>query len=362
MADGDNFYESSLITGLDATANRVFYSDTSGDIQEVALGAAGTHLISAGTTSAPAFGVHLHDGDTLQLDGINSNGGAFSFTTSGAVTFSQGVNLSNELDITGTNIQIDVNQTATSNISMLNMRATEGLSMGINNFHHSAVIINTRSGGTGERETLTVHQIFSGAVTGSNNVASFGLAHCTGDSGTAFGMNAVAWTDPGVDDDASCIGMEINTRQERTGNVYQKIGLNIIDIAGVTSDGNASSLSAGIRIGKTGTSDGYDSAIHVTERNTYTLSEANPMIFNVPTGDDYFWKVNGSNIGSFTAEGDLTITRTYAGPGDNSAARFRTRDNIDVQFYYETDGNRFHIYKSGVGYLGYTALTAGDDP
>lgn len=33
--------------------------------------------------------VHTHDTHILQLDGINSNGGAFPFTTSGAVTFSQ---------------------------------------------------------------------------------------------------------------------------------------------------------------------------------------------------------------------------------------------------------------------------------
>jgi len=32
---------------------------------------------------------HTHDGDTLQLDGVNSDGGTFSFTTTGAVTFNQ---------------------------------------------------------------------------------------------------------------------------------------------------------------------------------------------------------------------------------------------------------------------------------
>jgi len=32
---------------------------------------------------------HTHDGDTLQFDGINSDGGAFAFTTTGAVTFNQ---------------------------------------------------------------------------------------------------------------------------------------------------------------------------------------------------------------------------------------------------------------------------------
>ncbi len=33
---------------------------------------------------------HTHDGETLQIDGINSNGGAFPFTTSGAIAFSHG--------------------------------------------------------------------------------------------------------------------------------------------------------------------------------------------------------------------------------------------------------------------------------
>lgn len=38
-----------------------------------------------------AGGAHTHDGDTLQLDGVNSDGGAFSFSTSGTVTFDQTV-------------------------------------------------------------------------------------------------------------------------------------------------------------------------------------------------------------------------------------------------------------------------------
>jgi len=35
--------------------------------------------------------VHTHDGDTLQIDGINSNGGAFSFATTGDKTLNQRV-------------------------------------------------------------------------------------------------------------------------------------------------------------------------------------------------------------------------------------------------------------------------------
>lgn len=41
--------------------------------------------------SHAGVGAHTHDGDTLQHDGINSDGGAFGFTTSGAVTFSQNI-------------------------------------------------------------------------------------------------------------------------------------------------------------------------------------------------------------------------------------------------------------------------------
>lgn len=44
------------------------------------------------------IGSHTHDGDTLQLDGINSDGGAFSFTTSGTLTFSNTVALTTCID------------------------------------------------------------------------------------------------------------------------------------------------------------------------------------------------------------------------------------------------------------------------
>jgi hypothetical protein len=40
-----------------------------------------------------AFSSHTHDGDILQLDGVNSNGGALAFNTTGMVTFNQNVSL-----------------------------------------------------------------------------------------------------------------------------------------------------------------------------------------------------------------------------------------------------------------------------
>jgi len=79
---------------------------------------------------------HLHDGDTLQLDGINSDGGAFSFSTAGTVTFTQSLvlpadgsigvtdgspqivfdNTNNWLEITG-----DVGIGATSSVAHVNV-------------------------------------------------------------------------------------------------------------------------------------------------------------------------------------------------------------------------------------------------
>ena len=50
----------------------------------------GTNVMLVG--AAPT--AHTHDTDTLQLDAVNSDGGAFSFTTSGTVTFNQPITTS----------------------------------------------------------------------------------------------------------------------------------------------------------------------------------------------------------------------------------------------------------------------------
>jgi len=55
---------------------------------------------SAGITkkiTALALATHTHDGQTLQLDGVNSNGGAFPFTTTGKVTFNQDIGTNGDI-------------------------------------------------------------------------------------------------------------------------------------------------------------------------------------------------------------------------------------------------------------------------
>jgi len=83
--------------GGDISANRTFKLDINGLTADAAPDGASdyvaTYDASAGVhkkvllNNLPGGGAHTHDGETLQLDGINSDGGAFSFTTTGDITF-----------------------------------------------------------------------------------------------------------------------------------------------------------------------------------------------------------------------------------------------------------------------------------
>jgi hypothetical protein len=83
----------------------------------------GTNVMLVG--DAPT--AHTHDTDTLQHDGVNSDGGAFSFTTTGTVTFNQSITSANytaanlltaaannagELDFTAASKKLDVEDNA----------------------------------------------------------------------------------------------------------------------------------------------------------------------------------------------------------------------------------------------------------
>ena len=59
------------------------------------------YVIVRGWWIPDGVGAHTHDGDTLQLDAINSDGGAFSFATTGAVTFNQAI-ASDKISVTTT--------------------------------------------------------------------------------------------------------------------------------------------------------------------------------------------------------------------------------------------------------------------
>ena len=63
-----------------------------------------TGVLKVGGTTVMLVGgaptAHLHDGDTLEHDGVNSSAGAFAFTTGGLVTFNSSILLDTGADIT----------------------------------------------------------------------------------------------------------------------------------------------------------------------------------------------------------------------------------------------------------------------
>jgi len=77
------------------TGNPQFATIELGDADDTTITRTGAGSIAVEGVAVMMVGdaptAHTHDGDTLQLDGINSDGGAFSFTTSGLVTFSQSI-------------------------------------------------------------------------------------------------------------------------------------------------------------------------------------------------------------------------------------------------------------------------------
>jgi hypothetical protein len=67
VSDGNIMYDGDSITNATATANRVFYSDNSGVITELALGADGTYLKSNGAAVAPSFATPAGSGDVSKV-------------------------------------------------------------------------------------------------------------------------------------------------------------------------------------------------------------------------------------------------------------------------------------------------------
>ena len=67
VTDGNIMFVGDSITGATATAWRVFYSDGSGVITELALGASGTFLQSNGASAAPSFSTPAGSGDVTKV-------------------------------------------------------------------------------------------------------------------------------------------------------------------------------------------------------------------------------------------------------------------------------------------------------
>lgn len=106
---------------VDQTAWRIFYSDGSGDVQELALGASGTVLTSGGATSAPTWAASTGDvtaaavlGDNLLIRGD----GAVKGVQNSGITVDDTDNLSGVGNITGVAAGITLSTATNGNITI----------------------------------------------------------------------------------------------------------------------------------------------------------------------------------------------------------------------------------------------------
>jgi hypothetical protein len=155
-----------------------------------------------------AYLAHLHDTETLQMDGVNSDGGAFAFTTSGAVTFSQDVNTQN-LDVTGnitvsgTVDTIDLQSDVVLHIwpvGTRNIVAGEGAGAALLAGATYNTLIGYRAGGqitTADNNIAIGQDALRTAITAPSNFIAIGGNSCdrtVSGSGVVIGFSSGFWT------------------------------------------------------------------------------------------------------------------------------------------------------------------------
>lgn len=137
-------------------------------------------------------------------------------------------------------------------------------------FYIQTALVNTKVGGTGNRETLHVEAVATSNAAGLFVVGIQSVAHGMGTaSGSYFGLSGIGWVDSTVLATAECSGAEFNTKVENAA-VVRKTGAQIVDVAG--SVGAGSVYDAGLLVLKQATAVGYKNAFQVGSATDATLN------------------------------------------------------------------------------------------
>lgn len=289
----------------------------------------GAELISDIGASADT---HLHDGDTLELDGVNSDGGAFSFATSGDVTFSGHnvlldtgyidaktyyyLNGSKIIDLDGTDNLLFGIDAGTNNSGSYNTIIGKEAGKGGSSYNASFnVFVGSGSGYSiedGANSNVGVgytclYNISSGA---GNTCGGYGAGNgvTSGSNNTLYGINA--GKNLSTTDGAVCLGYAAGYYETEAGRLY------ITNQAGASeANGRAKSIIYGVMNSTTADQELYlhaqtdigvggseytriatDGAVTVSTNNASALT-----IGNGAAGIDYILKFDGeTNDGTIT--------------------------------------------------------------
>jgi hypothetical protein len=169
-------------------------------------------------------------------------------TFNGSTLSVPAVNVSGVLDVTKTGLS------GSTYTPQLNVATSESISSGTG-FYIANAMVNTRTGGTGNRETLHVEAVSSGASASEFICGVTSIGHVLTGAGNAFGLNGVGWVAAAADLSAQCYGGEFNTFAERSVNV--KVGVNVVD----RSAYSGAVFDSGLWMAKYSTSIGYQNGI-----------------------------------------------------------------------------------------------------
>lgn len=178
----------------------------------------------------------------------------------------------------------------------LNGSINESYSAGTG-FYIANALVSTRSGGTGNRESLHVEQLTGVAAVGENVVGIMGLGHLTGtSSGDCFGMNSYAWADSTVASSAEIVSIECDTDVRAP--VTLKVGIQIIDVA--TSTNSGTSLDCGLLISNQTGGVGYSVGIRFGNGSNSGILSGGTLIYAAASSQTFNAGIDFSGLTTMT--------------------------------------------------------------
>jgi len=193
-------------------------------------------------------------------------------------------------------------------------------------FNIANVMVHTRNGGTGHRETLHVEQNVYNANRGEMLAGAQFVGRILSGSGSVFGGGSWAEARKDADQSAEIVGHEFNTKAER--DINRKVGIQIVDVEGSVGEGII-----------------YDAGIFITKQNN-SAGYRSGILF------DHVHKEVSVASGDFDIEADAVMAEQYKSNSlPNNAAKLQGRNGHTVSFGWKWPAGTIIVYVDNI-YVG----------